>query len=492
MGGNQSAIQLSVSKSSVDAGEYVTFAYRSNIDQDFPPNSIYLEVMSPYRETLLKKELKDANDSISFRVPQLTGTLTARIVDTTILEDGEAKIHSTVTFRVNKTVIDPAPVKVRGVQLSLRSPPFCDSPQIIDIARDGGVRSHDYLEFHTQSGRVNWYWCEGKTFIDFGIQTSLQDEQITIKYFEEGRTFTVGTLVAEMQYTLRNPIEELRMSSSKLEIQEQLQLTYRMAHVPNNCMIVGRFLGVRIFTHAVSMEGECTITMPRLPGEFEIACIATPQGERQLAVRKVTVTDRQNRSRVSLNLRGYAKDHRLLSIRPNQRFDVEASGLLLTAADQVVLVKASSLFEPPTHTSLAFAIQEKSLGERGVCSFELATEGMYHICLGLAHDRVNLLGDWCSVVVSNRVGTNLHAVPTEPIPSLPVLPLPAPSTASEHPPTAGFICAICLDKTVCMKFDPCRHVCTCEDCCQLILSQGIRSCPMCKKEVKSWEKIFLA
>jgi hypothetical protein len=347
---------------------------------------------------------------------------------------------------------------------------------------------------------VTWYWCQGKHEIDFGIRTSLHDELITIKYFEEGGTFHSGTLLAEMKYTLRNPVEDISVSAHKIEIQETVQVRYKMAKIPTNCMIVGRCHGVRMFTHYVAhMEGECVIAMPRLPGIFEIACLATQQGENELALEKVTVTDQFHRSAVSLQFRGYATDHRILTIRPDQRFDLQFTGELLNAMDEVIVVEAKKLFEAPSHASLSFALQQKQIGEYGVCSLQIAKEGIYHICLALVHEHVMLLGDWCSVIVSNRVGSNTHPVPTEPIPTMPLIPMPLPINdgsmqpgSSGSPPSAGFICAICLDKTVCMKFDPCKHVCTCEGCCQLIMSHGIHACPLCKKTVTAFEKVFLA
>ncbi len=502
MGTNQStsevsAFDFSVSRHTVTSGECVDIQYNTRKETDFLPNTTFLEVVtdSYAEEILYSEELISPKKTISFRLPHIQGQVIARIIDTTVLEDnGKPKILCIARITVTKPVIiPPIPVDMRGVKLSLRGIPFCDNPQIIDISREGGVRSHDYIEFHNSTGRVTWNWCEGKTHIDFGIRTSLQDEQVTIKFYEEGRTFSAGVMLAEMKYTLRNPVQEMRLSAQRLEIQDTLTVSYKMEHMPTNCMLIGRCHGVRIFIYSVSlMEGTCDIPMPRLPGIFEVACIATQQGENELAVHKMTVTDQYHRASVTLNVRGYAKDHRIITLRPGQRFDVQATGTLLNAADEVVIVEAKNLFQPPSHTSLAFALQQKEIGEYGMCSLQVAKEGMYHVCLALVHDRAMLLGDWCTVIVSDRVGVNSHPVPIEPIPSVPLLSMPVETERCDVPPSAGFICAICLDKTVCMKFDPCKHVCTCEGCCQLIASRGIHACPICKQEVKSWEKVFLA
>lgn len=474
------------------------FNYNVNNEEYLSPASLLFEVIHRSSgRVLLSDRLLSNRGVISYRFPpDIEGQVDARIVDTSITEEGHPKVLSKVEITVTRPVIRrPVPVDTRGVRLSLLSEPFCDCSQLVAISRDGGIKSGDFLEFHNSKGRVGWHWCQGKTQIDFGVCASVQDEQITVRYKEEGGIFSSGSLIAEMQYTLRNPVQELVVSSSRPTIQEAVQVSYKMFRTPTNCMIVGRYHGVRIFTHAVSsLEGQCIVTMPRLPGEMDIVCIAGNSGDNVLASQKMTVVDPQSASKVSITLRGYSPDHRILSLRPNQRFDLQSSGTLLNAMDEMVVIEAQSLFDQPTHTSLTMARQQKTIGEHGVCSFQLANEGIYHVCLALVHDRALLLGDWCSVIVSNRVGANIHPIPTEPISSLPLIPLAteASNSSEEVRPPAGFVCSICLDKTVSMKFDPCKHVCTCEGCCQLVALEGRRLCPICKKGIDSWEKVFIA
>lgn len=496
MGAEQSSSILRASDYTVTARGNVGFSYNMSDGELSFPESAFLEVIHNSSGRLLFTDrLLSPRGSISYRIPpEIEGQLTVRIVDTSIVEDGRSKVLSRIEILVTPPVIrNPTPVETRGVRLSLVSEPFCDFPQIVAINRDGGVRSGDFLEFHNSKERLEWHWCQGKTQIDFGVLASLQDEQITVKYKEEGGIFSSGTLVAEMKYTLRNPVQELKVSPSRPVIQEPVQVSYKLFHTPVNCMIIGRYHGVRIFAHAVpSREGQCTIAMPRLPGQMEIVCIAGNSGDKSLAIEKLTVADPNQASKVSIALRGYAPDHRILSVRPNQRFDVQCSGGLLNAMDEVVIIEAHSLFDKPTHTSLTMARQQKTIGDHGVCSFQIINEGIYHVCLAMVHDRALLLGDWCSVIVSDRVGADIHPVPTEPITSRPVIPLPPPSDSNEDVrPPAGFVCAICLDKTVSMKFDPCKHVCTCEGCCQLVALEGRRLCPICKKGIESWEKVYI-
>lgn len=494
---HSSSTALSASEYTVPARGNVDFSYNTNNEESISPVSSVFEVIHRSSGRVLHSDRLLTNQGvISYRIPpDIEGRVDARIVDTSITEEGQPKVLSKVEIMVTKPVITrPVPVDIRGVRLSLLSEPFCDCSQLVAIARDGGIQSGDFLEFHNSKGRVGWHWCQGKTQIDFGVCASVQDEQITVRYREEGGIFSSGSLIAEMHYTLRNPVQELKVSSSRPTIQEAVQVSYKMFRTPTNCMIVGRYHGVRIFTHAVSsLEGQCTVSMPRLPGEMEVVCIADNRGDNKLASEKLTVSDPNTASKVSISLRGYAPDHRILSLRPNQRFDVQSSGVLLNAMDEVVVIEAQSLFDQPTHTSLTMARQQKTVGEHGVCSLTITNEGIYHVCLALVHDRALLLGDWCSVVVSNRVGANIHPIPTEPISSLPFIPVAEPSNTNEEVrPPAGFVCAICLDKTVSMKFDPCKHVCTCEGCCQLVALEGRRLCPICKKGIDSWEKVFIA
>ena len=42
--------------------------------------------------------------------------------------------------------------------------------------------------------------------------------------------------------------------------------------------------------------GECTVQCPRLPGECEVACIATADGSTTMASEKIAIIDPQNKA----------------------------------------------------------------------------------------------------------------------------------------------------------------------------------------------------
>lgn len=212
------SVYLSCSHSSANVGEVVHLRYKSSLaSSDFQSRSIFLEIMTPSGQRLYENVLMETeNDGLDVRIPPvLSGTtLTVRIINTAVVEgDGSPKILASLEIVVFKVIIFPTPVTSNGVSLSLQSPPFCDSPQVISITRSGGIRSNDYLEFHVHSSRQSWHWCGGKSAIDFGIRSSTFDEEITVKYFEDGGVFTIGKQIAVMKYTLRNPVEELSLSS---------------------------------------------------------------------------------------------------------------------------------------------------------------------------------------------------------------------------------------------------------------------------------------
>jgi len=52
------------------------------------------------------------------------------------------------------------------------------------------------------------------------------------------------------------------------------------------------------------------------------------------------------------------------------------------------------------------------------------------------------------------------------------------------------LCCICQDHEKCIMMLPCRHLCICERCQQLLKNHG-NSCPMCRKPVKQMIKAYL-
>ena len=63
-----------------------------------------------------------------------------------------------------------------------------------------------------------------------------------------------------------------------------------------------------------------------------------------------------------------------------------------------------------------------------------------------------------------------------------------PSTASNNHGD----CTICFEpKTGIFVFLPCFHAVACEDCCVRIIEGDEKKCPMCRKEVTEFKKIFM-
>ena len=54
--------------------------------------------------------------------------------------------------------------------------------------------------------------------------------------------------------------------------------------------------------------GECIVQCPRLPGECEVACIATEDGSTTIASEKIAIIDPHNKAG------SYTKYHRLLYV----------------------------------------------------------------------------------------------------------------------------------------------------------------------------------
>jgi hypothetical protein len=52
-------------------------------------------------------------------------------------------------------------------------------------------------------------------------------------------------------------------------------------------------------------------------------------------------------------------------------------------------------------------------------------------------------------------------------------------------------CVICLDAAISVIYVPCRHACTCYQCCVALLQQRA-CCPMCRAPIERVEPIFIA
>ena len=47
-------------------------------------------------------------------------------------------------------------------------------------------------------------------------------------------------------------------------------------------------------------------------------------------------------------------------------------------------------------------------------------------------------------------------------------------------------CCICLTKDKCILFQPCKHICTCEEC-----ARNMSDCPICRKPIRNYVQVFL-
>jgi hypothetical protein len=50
------------------------------------------------------------------------------------------------------------------------------------------------------------------------------------------------------------------------------------------------------------------------------------------------------------------------------------------------------------------------------------------------------------------------------------------------------LCSICYDSSISLLLEPCNHICICELCYNLLVTNN---CPICKKEILSTKKIYL-
>eukprot|EP00096_Caligus_rogercresseyi_P016109 TRINITY_DN8657_c0_g1_i1.p1 TRINITY_DN8657_c0_g1~~TRINITY_DN8657_c0_g1_i1.p1 ORF type:complete len:320 (+),score=61.83 TRINITY_DN8657_c0_g1_i1:84-1043(+) len=61
---------------------------------------------------------------------------------------------------------------------------------------------------------------------------------------------------------------------------------------------------------------------------------------------------------------------------------------------------------------------------------------------------------------------------------------------SHHPRDDGKLCVVCQDEDKCMVIMPCRHLCICQRCKDLLL-KGPRSCPICRNRIGHTIKAYL-
>jgi hypothetical protein len=64
----------------------------------------------------------------------------------------------------------------------------------------------------------------------------------------------------------------------------------------------------------------------------------------------------------------------------------------------------------------------------------------------------------------------------------------APSSAFDY----SALCAICLERRVGIKLNPCRHVCLCPTCADELHGTTSYICPLCRSHISSREEVYLA
>lgn len=383
--------------------------------------------------------------------------------------------------------------------------PYQGCDQIIEFS--GNVENNDYIEFHVENSRKAWEWCKDKTSVTFsGCYTG---HSISIKYFRGASSsffslVSSGTELMTMDYKLKNPLEDFKISEEMVEVGESVTVSYKLKVLPPFCNIIVRRNGLRLFTYSpVVVQGEYVMRCPRLPGSCEIAFVANSTGEMVLASKHINVTDQQNKSKMNIWFNGQSSENKILTVPNHQQVVVRVSGQLLIQTDRVVVVKCpsvSDILTPPKEILLQSFVASHMVGSNGTVALNMnfLRDGVFYVCLAVGDDRhAKLLGDWATLIVSDRVrsdqGSAQGSSTTSSAATSVEIPLPPPSDAesSSQPCESRFICSICFDNVVSIKFDPCKHVCVCEVCNRDLIAYRNRMCPMCRTDISSWEKVFL-
>jgi len=392
-----------------------------------------------------------------------------------------------------------------GVILTRTDPSYQGCPQIIKFS--GSVSDNDYISFYIGGDRKKWEWCKDKTSVEFSGE--YDDTSVSIKYYKDGGMFVSGKELIAMNYTLRNPLLEFEASQRNIEVGSSITVSYALEHIPPSCKIVLKRNGMRLSTLTPrARQGQVVIKSPRLPGHCEVVFLASSTGDVVLRSKSINVTDDRNLSETKLWFDGHSIDQKLLAVPNNQLVQVKVSGELLVSSDRVVVLQESNMnnfFTPPSETSLQVPLESHTIGSNGTVTLSHRSEGVFYVCLALGNENhANLLGNWITLIVSDRVGHISHtsestsaravsipaAVSVQDIP-----PRSSSTTTAEEPNNASsrFTCVICFDLPVSIKYDPCKHVCVCEDCQRrLEASRSNTACPICRGKITKWEKVFLS
>lgn len=222
-----------------------------------------------------------------------------------------------------------------GVYLHLTGDHFCGCEQVINFSRDGGSQSKDYVEFYLNDTRKRWEWCskfENGT-INFGVHGA--EGIVKVKYFREGGSFTSGTMIAELIYSLQNPVKFFDVPST-IEVGVALSIRCRMLAIPKSCRVIIRFDGVRILSRNITaLENEFAINEGtlRLNGEYEVAIIATEGGDTVLWTRHLTVSDFYRRCDARLHCDAFDRSCKIITTQPHKELLFVTEGAILHSGD---------------------------------------------------------------------------------------------------------------------------------------------------------------
>ena len=61
---------------------------------------------------------------------------------------------------------------------------------------------------------------------------------------------------------------------------------------------------------------------------------------------------------------------------------------------------------------------------------------------------------------------------------------------TENARAEALLCVVCLGKQKNTLFEPCGHVCCCDECAQTIRNAGGK-CPMCRQAIRGAKKAFV-
>jgi hypothetical protein len=67
----------------------------------------------------------------------------------------------------------------------------------------------------------------------------------------------------------------------------------------------------------------------------------------------------------------------------------------------------------------------------------------------------------------------------------------AAARATQQAAADQSMCCVCLSQPKNVAFLPCRHACTCIECCKTICDAGNATCPVCRAPISGFMEVFL-